>query len=158
LVLFPLAVNLDREGDYMNRRTILAAIIPAILAMFFGVRRSWGKASPKAAALAHNGIISLGRTPHLLGCKVYVNGKRIKHAISVNTTKGYVLAYGDDKSDSVKYLTKQRVYGYIEVDASDCMKGGCVSMQDSIHGVNPNTFKYDDSVYRDIPYKSEVQA
>lgn len=105
----------------MNRRNILFGLLASLLGGLFVGWRRYGKASPKAVALSHNGIISLKRTPNLLGCKVYVDGKLIKRAIMVNTTKGFCLAYVNDRDwGSMKSLERQRIYGYIEIDEQDC--------------------------------------
>jgi hypothetical protein len=102
----------------LNRRNFFSMTAAAIGWLL--TKRPLGKASRKAVDLSNNGIISPQRTPWLLGAKVYVDGKFVPRVQSVNTTKGYVVALGD-YADKTMRFTKQRIYGYIDIDDSDCM-------------------------------------
>lgn len=127
----------------MNRRNVLFGLLASLLGGLFVGWRKYGKASPKAVSLAHNGIISKDRTPHLIGCKVYVNGKRIEHAISVNTTKGFVLAWNQKPTADPTSWIKSRIYGYIEIDPSDCFIARPRLANDepgSMHGQEPHNY------------------
>jgi hypothetical protein len=105
----------------MNRRTFINwTWLASIAALLFGFK-SFGTASAKACAIAHNGIISPKRTPWAIGCKVYVNGKLIPNVAMVNTHKGYVLAHDELQRGTLGYHQTHRIYGWIEIDDSDCI-------------------------------------